>query len=492
MSKNERLKQINIDKIALFLNNKYNKVFKDKNFTMNSLKYEISKLLIGKNMKLFKFDESIKKIEKSILKTLSNYGEIKYEPVQMDKINNLLTYNNNITNSIPSNTLFNNPARIPKKNTPKKFAPKLDEERKNQDCIQQPRIQSAIPKSNKLNLNLNMNNNTKKNSNEIPYPTEKMEKLREREKNKWAIQINKEYEEYLKEQDKLKKDNYEKKLKQRKFLEEQIQQRKEYQQKIKLEEKNVQPSITSLKFDDEKKTSNYMTNEKENNRRPVSSTPMIKRRNEEIEYQKKIEEDYKKYQEQEIMKKKKLKDKYKQIEKENYENALKKKKEKIFEKEKEKKEKNDVNIFVNEENKTKDIVNKNKLKNELLNKNKINQNMKHQLAINNYENQKYKREIEQEQKKLINEEMIQKEKKKKMINDFKKGLDEQIKEKQKIKEKVKETKLNENKDNLDINNKIIEENNMKNKIRYEKINNYKKDLDEQIERNKKLKQNDEF
>ena len=79
-----------------------------------------------------------------------------------------------------------------------------------------------------------------------------------------------------------------------------------------------------------------------------------------------------------------------------------------------------------------------------------------------------------------------------MINDFKKGLDEQIKEKQKFKEKVKETKINENKDNLDINNKIIEENNLKNKIKYEKINNYKKDLDEQIERNKKLKQNDEF
>ena len=492
MSKNESLKQINIDKIALFLNNKYNKVFKDKNFTMNSLKNEISKLLIGKNMKLFKFNESIKKIEKSILKTLSNYGEIKYEPVQMDKINNLLTYNNNNnTNDIPSSTLFNNPARIPKKNTPKKFAPKVEEERKNQDYIQPPRIQSAIPKSNKINLNLN-NNNTKKNTNEIPYPTEKMERLREREKNKWAIQVNKEYEEYLKEQDKLKKDNYEKKLQQRKFLEEQIKQRKEYQQKIKQEERNVQPSITSLNFDEEKKTNNYMNNEKENKRRPLSSKPMIKRTNEELEYQKKIEEDYKKYQEQEKMKKKKLKDKYKEIEKENYENALKKRKEKIYEKEKEKNEKNDINIFVDKENKTKETINKNQIKNEELNKNKINQNIKHQMAINNYENQKYKREIEQEKKKFINEEMLQIEKKKKMINEYKKGLDEQIKEKQKCKEIDKETKLNENKDNLDIKNRIIEENNLKNKIKYEKINNYKKDLDEQIERNKKLKQNDEF
>ena len=88
--------------------------------------------------------------------------------------------------------------------------------------------------------------------------------------------------------------------------------------------------------------------------------------------------------------------------------------------------------------------------------------------------------------------MIQNEKKKKMINEFKKGLDEQIKEKQKSKEIDKEAKLNENKDNLDIKNKIIEENNLRNRIKYEKINNYKKELDEQIERNKKFKQDNEY
>ena len=170
MSKNERLKQINIDKIALFLNNKYNKVFKDKNFTMNTLKYEISRLLVGKNMKIFNFNESIKKIEKSILKTVSNYGEIKYEPVQMDKINNLLSYNNN-NSKLQENTLFNAQRELPINSKLKEYAPKLEEERKNQDYIKQPRIQSAIPKTNKLNLNNNNNNN--KNKNEIPYPTER-------------------------------------------------------------------------------------------------------------------------------------------------------------------------------------------------------------------------------------------------------------------------------------------------------------------------------
>ena len=492
MSKNERLKQVNIDKIALFLNNKYNKVFKDKNFTMNALKYEISRLLVGKNMKLFNFNESIKKIEKSILKTVSNYGEIKYEPVQMDKINNLLSYNNN--SKLQENTLFNNQRELPVKNKIKEYAPKLEEERKNQDYLKQPRIQSAIPKANKLNLN-NNNNNNKKNANEIPYPTEKMEKLREREKNKWAIQANKEYEEYLKEQDKIKRDNYEKKMKQRKILEEQIKEKKEYEQKIKQEEKNVQPYVTSLNFEENvfnpnNKMNNNIVKEKENIKRPLSSKPMIKRRKEEIEYQKKIEEDLKKYEEQEKIKKKNLRDKYKEIQKENYENALKKKKERMKEKEDEKNEKNNENIFSQEDSRTKDLIKKKQKEVEELSKNKINQNIKHQMAINNYENQKYKREIEQEKKKFINEELAQNEKKKKMMNEFKQGLDEQIKEKQKLKELKNKANIDENKDNLDINNQIIEENNIRNKIKYEKINNYKKELDEQVERNKKMKQND--
>ena len=488
MSKNERLKRVNIDKIALFLNNKYNKVFQDKNFSMNALKYEISRLLVGKNMKVFNFNESIKKIEKSILKTVSNYGEIKYEPVQMDKINNLLSYNNN---SIQSNTLSNIQPHLPIKNKIKEYAPKLEEERKNQDILKPQRIQSAIPKVNKLNLN--NNNNVKKNLNEVPYPTEKMEKLREREKNKWAIQANKEYEEYLKEQDKLKRDNYEKKLKQRKILEEQIKERKEYEQKMRQEEKNVQPYATSLKFDEVEFNYNNRVNnmkEKENKRRPLSSKPMIKRRKEEIEYQKQIEEDLKKYQEQENMKKKILRDKYKEMQKENYENAIKKKKEKIKEKEIEKSEKNNVNIFDKEDNRAKEIFLKNQLKVEQFSKNKINQNIKHQLAINNYENQKYKKEIEQEKKRFINEELAQNEKRKKMMDDFKKGLDAQIKEKQRLKELKDKEKINENKDNLNVNNQIMEENNIRNKAKYEKINNYKRELDEQVERSRKMKQNE--
>ena len=413
MSKNERLKQVNIDKIALFLNNKYCKVFKDKNFSMNELKYEISKLLIGKDMKLFKFNESIKKIEKLILKKVSNYGEIKYEPIQMDKINTLLSYRNT-KNFQENNSNQEKPKYLKNKKTTQLMT-KFEEERKNQEIHDniKSRIKSAIPKENKLNIN------NQKKFEEIPYPTEKMERLREREKNKWAIQANKDYDDYIKEQDKLKKDNYEKKLKQKEILEAQIKEKKEYLQKMKQEEKNFGPSYTSLKFE-ESKNNNEINKEDKKIKRPLSSKPFIKRRKEEIEYQKKIEEDLKKFKEQEDLKKKKIRDKYKEIEKENYESALKKRKEKLFEKENSKKEETYDYIFGKVDMKLKEENRKKQQKNEELNKNKINQNIKHLMAINNYENQKYKREIEEEQKKYVNENLIQNEKKKKMINEFKK------------------------------------------------------------------------
>ena len=48
MTKNERLKQVNVDKISLFLSKKYNKVFKDKEFTMDILKYEVESYYLVK------------------------------------------------------------------------------------------------------------------------------------------------------------------------------------------------------------------------------------------------------------------------------------------------------------------------------------------------------------------------------------------------------------------------------------------------------------
>ena len=475
-TKNEKLKQVNIDKISLFLNKKYNKVFKDKEFTMDILKMEVSKLLLGKDMKSFNFNDSIKKIEKAILKKVSNYGEIKCEPIQMSKINNLLSYNQPKEENTPTQTKM----RMPPQNNSKIRPPKSACNRNN---IQNPKNinNNEIPKI----QNNNLQNNIINNKNGMPYPTEKMEKLKEREKNKWAIQANKEYEQYLKDQEDLKKSNYEKKLKQREILEKQIKEKNEQKQRIREEEKN-QAGLTSLKIGNNTLNNNPAINKQdEKTRRPLSSKHLYSRKKEEDDYQKKIEEDKKKFEEEEKLKKKALREKYKEIEKENYENALKKKKEKMNAKELEKKEINDLNIFTDEAGRTLQLIKKKQKNVEDLNK--INQNIKHQIAINNYEEQKYKREKEEEQKKYIDEELLKKEQKKKMISDYRKGLDEQIKEKQKMKAQKNQVKLDENKDLLNINNQIAEEKNIRNKIKYEKINNYKKELDEQIEKNKKFK-----
>ena len=272
-NKNERLKQANIDKISLFLNKKYNKVFKDKGFTIDILKQEISKLLLGKDMKSFNFNENNKKIEKSILKKISNYGEIKYEPIYMTKIDDLLNYNHNNLHEankkiIKENKLIQNKEEIK--------APKTTNDRI---------IKSAIPPHQNINLNAEKRK-------EIPYPTEKMERLKEREKNKWAIQINKEHEQYLKDQEKLKKSLLEKKLKQREILEQQIKEKKEKEQKMRQED--IQPNLASFYF------GNIIPNNKQNNiiynnknekiKRPLSRKPLNVRKKEEkeeIEYQKK-------------------------------------------------------------------------------------------------------------------------------------------------------------------------------------------------------------
>ena len=103
--------------------------------------------------------------------------------------------------------------------------------------------------------------------------------------------------------------------------------------------------------------------------------------------------------------------------------------------------------------------------------NRINQNMKHQIAINNYEEQKYKREREQEQKKINDEELLLKERKQKMINDYRKGLDEQVKEKQMLKEINNKVKFDENKDCLNIKNQLQEEQNNRNKNNFIKNEN---------------------
>ena len=91
-AKNEKLKKQYVDKMLLFLNNKYNSIFKDKKITNEKLKKEVEKIIGNQNFKKFDYQSNLKKVEKSILSKASKIGQIKYQPVQMSKINDLLNF----------------------------------------------------------------------------------------------------------------------------------------------------------------------------------------------------------------------------------------------------------------------------------------------------------------------------------------------------------------------------------------------------------------
>ena len=91
-AKNEKLKKQYIDKMLLFLNNKYSRMFKDKKITNDRLRKDVEKIIGNQNFKNFDYQSNLKKVEKSILSKASKIGQIKYEPVQMSKINDLLNF----------------------------------------------------------------------------------------------------------------------------------------------------------------------------------------------------------------------------------------------------------------------------------------------------------------------------------------------------------------------------------------------------------------
>ena len=70
-AKNEKLKKQYVDKMLLFLNNKYSRIFKDKKLTNEKLRKEVDKLLGNQNFKTFDYQSNLKKVEKSILSKVS-------------------------------------------------------------------------------------------------------------------------------------------------------------------------------------------------------------------------------------------------------------------------------------------------------------------------------------------------------------------------------------------------------------------------------------
>ena len=248
-AKNEKLKKQYVDKMLLFLNNKYSRIFKDKKLTNEKLRKEVEKLLGNQNYKTFDYQSNLKKVEKSILSKVSKIGQIKYEPVQMSKINDLLNFdkdkyiseeaektNDNNSKSQNTNNNLNKTNKSKEKKTIKK-----EEAIKSPPTVNEKRPQSAVLMNNKgindfrINNNIISNNNFciyNQNINEMNNLSEKMRKLKLKEQDEWAIKAKLDHDNYIKEQNEMKRAQYEKQMKQRELLENQIKEKKEREEKL--------------------------------------------------------------------------------------------------------------------------------------------------------------------------------------------------------------------------------------------------------------------
>ena len=272
-AKNEKLKKQYVDKMLLFLNNKYSRIFKDKKLTNEKLRKEVEKLLGNQNYKTFDYQSNLKKVEKSILSKVSKIGQIKYEPVQMSKINDLLNFdkdkyiseeaektNDNNSKSQNTNNNLNKTNKSKEKKTIKKEeaikspltvnekTEEKNEIQENENIIDnnnntnsQIRPQSAVLMNNKgindfrINNNIISNNNFciyNQNINEMNNLSEKMRKLKLKEQDEWAIKAKLDHDNYIKEQNEMKRAQYEKQMKQRELLENQIKEKKEREEKL--------------------------------------------------------------------------------------------------------------------------------------------------------------------------------------------------------------------------------------------------------------------
>ena len=306
-AKNEKLKKQIVDKMILFLNNKYNRMFKDKKITNEMLRKDIDKLIGNQNFKNFDYQTNIKKVEKSILSKASKIGKIKYQPVQMNKINDLLNFDkdkylaeeidkNNNNKNIIDNNIINRTEKNIKNNLDKNNEVKVNKEpiinKENNNIKVRP--QSAVVsinnnqnKSNNFvleknindfsinnnnNFSINNNNfsicdNQNKNEETMEYNnlSEKMRKLKLKEQDEWAIKAKLDHDNYIKEENEKKKLIYEKQMKQRQLLENQIKEKKEREEKYYNDKKNKLKEKYKNNYNStNKELNNNIENEKKN------------------------------------------------------------------------------------------------------------------------------------------------------------------------------------------------------------------------------------
>lgn len=192
----QKKKQQVIEKIALFLKNKFSKLFADKGYTQKQLHSDLNNMITESDLKNFDYTTIIIRIEKSVLDILSKMENIEV-PVGLDlnKINSLIqpVQKNDTNNKITPRTIRNN-----------------NQAGKNQN-------HNASLSTNKSVDNL--------------YKNEKVQLLKEKASDEWALIAKLNYQKHLEaEKEKRLKEEESKRL-QKQILENQIKEREIYKKK---------------------------------------------------------------------------------------------------------------------------------------------------------------------------------------------------------------------------------------------------------------------
>ena len=224
-SKKEKLKKTIIEKIMLFLTNKYGGIFKDKNYSQTMLNADLNKLLTDNEIKNFQFARDIQKYEKLILQKISKIQNQKVIPLEMNQIEKLLPKHSNSLNQ-------------------------------NENVLKKEK-NNRIIKKNDENKNIEQ---------KIPYSTEKMKQLKLKENDKFAVQAKKDYNNYLEEEKMQKLKLIEQKRQQKEALEMQIREKKEREKQLKEEENKIYNgfNIGSENYNNNKKINSQILNNNNN------------------------------------------------------------------------------------------------------------------------------------------------------------------------------------------------------------------------------------
>jgi hypothetical protein len=301
---NSKKKQQIVEKIATFLKNKFSKLFNEKNYNLKQITFDLNSLITENDLKNFDYQTAILRIEKTILEKVSKMESKEVKGIlDMNKINELI----------------------------------------------KPIIKQDPPSNRNNNQNSNRNANkaalmTKSKSMDVLAPVvegihkEKVQILKIKEEDEWALIAKHNYEKFINEQKNKKQKEEDLKQIQKDFLESQIREKEIMKKKLKDEERQFynQHSENIKKMQEQEKQKELQSKEKMRVQKEIQNSMIseskknkeekkIKEKVEDNKILAKIQNDISIQEQKQIQKKLQDKEVYKKIIEENEVKCLMKK-----------------------------------------------------------------------------------------------------------------------------------------------------------------------